>query len=281
MPHLIKSDFLTSLATLAFGGETFFKLRRKLIDSPHLIVSAKLPSPVAFAFFGLSAPFFVALSLQGLASTTGAFGIAQTSTILADMERGIKDADSILARTNVPYSVRDDVLEKRSVFQYQFNRIKAAEWVNSKYLNYYYFISQLIILVNAFVFSRIFNRFYPIHKFTSDADNEKIVKIYLYCTGITLFIPNILASCGSILAFIVERKGEYALPDVAPTVLMLTALPLISATILSASRIYRLSTGNNDWNIIKTIVAVMLSGFISSMSVALLFFIVARFWMIS
>jgi hypothetical protein len=281
IPHLVKSDFLTSLASLVFGGETFFKLRRKLIDSPHLIVSGKLPSPLAFAFFSLAAPFFVALSLDGLASTSGAFGIAKTPAILANAQHGIELSDKMLAQSDLPAGIRVDVMEKRSDFQYAYDQIVAYEWVNSKYLTYYYIISQLMILLNAFAFARIFNRFYPIHKFVTDADNKKIVKIYLYCTGTTLFIPNILASFGIVLVFILERQTKYVLPEFAPTVSILTALPLVSATILSASRIYRLSTGHNDWNITKTVVSVLLSNFISGMTVALLSFIAFRIWVIS
>jgi hypothetical protein len=265
--------------------KTYIEIRKGVLDRPRQTIAARRRYVYRYAAFCATAPYALAAALLWIADFTHVIppdNLAQHMAMISSQEKELvlmsaesaalcdrltdlnlsdgKRCNKALERTREALQKEIDQLRNEAK---SFSAIKAT-MANS-------IIAVIIFLLGAFIFSRVWLRFYPEHMKTTHDDIKTVSRAYLLVMSTTMFVPNCIGAAVGMLVNILERIDTAVAGAVSGWVVFAGLTPFAVCGVLGCYRLNYVLLNTHSWPVGKTWLVLLISNMITGL-VALLIF---------
>ena len=146
--------------------------------------------------------------------------------------------------------------------------IRALESLRSASINSIF--GAIIIFLNAFIFSKMWLRFHPMHLHGRSEDAGKVWRAYLLVMSTTMFIPNCIGALILLFVDIMTRVEPWTAGSLSGSVLLAGGLPLAVCGVLGCYRLNDVLLNSHSWRIGHTWWIMFLSNIVTLVIVSII-----------
>lgn len=278
--HPLIKEFVASKIPEWLRIDVYLAQRKRIVSDPRVVLTDKIKSPLGYATFCLVAPYFLLFMSLYLGEAAGMLKPSQLEQEIRDYRRLERYFDKMIEKGgaicerqfgNVPEMIvpcktqlqtrflddRTDVRELLAMLTEGQRVVGVMQWQA-------WLIYPLMLIMNAYVFARLWIRRYPRRATPRQQDYQVARQAYLLTMGTTMFVPTILAAFALLAIEIVVREEPVMLLGFAQLLVSLSILPLFVAIMLTSQRLYRVLNESDDWRIARPISILLISNALTS-----------------
>jgi hypothetical protein len=262
-----KAFVAAELLSKAFSDWTklgaFRAIRRGVLDRPKATIALRKRDIGAYALFCGTAPYLFAALVIWSADSAKLLPPDPLQRAYAEIRKWeietaeLKGESRVLCEKTATLDVSEGrrcfTVASRMIEGFQkesstmYNEIKVFESIKSASINP--ILSAFVILFNAFVFSKVWLRFHPIHRHITSEDIGKVWRAYLLVMSTTMFIPNWIGAFIVLLVDIMTRIEPWTAGSVSGSVFFAGVLPLAVCAVLGGYRLNEVLLHSTSWRI--------------------------------
>lgn len=258
--------------------KTYWEIRKSVLDRPRHAVGNRRKYVYRYAIFCATAPYAVASLLIWTADFTHIVPPDALEKHLADIKSQERELIELMAESrlfcerlttaNAPGEKRclDTTRRMSDGFQKDIDRMQKEAKAFSTLKTSLTSSSLLAIasLLGAYIFAKVWLRFYPAHVQTTTDDIRYIARAYLLVMSTTMLIPNCIGATVFFITEILGRLDASAAVMLSSWLVVVGILPFAVCGVLGSYRLNDVLLSSHSWRIGRTWLVFLISNLLAT-----------------